>query len=130
MELKIQCRWSEWEIAYIEIERWETERAMVSHTDTHKSSLSRSLGWWFLGKERLKCERVWMTERKRERNSSIYRRSVQHVLASSDLSIHGSTDKSIIFYFNLWTQFKIIIFLLLFIINKILLKKIFKNNIF
>lgn len=66
MELKIQCRWSEWEIAYIEIERWETERAMVSHTDTHKSSLSRSLGWWFCEKRDWnvkECE--WQRERER-----------------------------------------------------------------
>lgn len=110
----------------------ERQREQWSVTLTHTKVLSLSLTrLMVLGKERLKCERVWMTERKRERNSSIYRRrSVQHVLAFSDLSIHGSTDKSIIFYFNLWTQFKIIIFLLLFIINKILLKKIFKNNIF
>lgn len=66
MELKIQCRWSEWEIAYIEIKRWETERAMVSHTDTHKSSLSRSLGWWFWEKRDWnvkECE--WQRERER-----------------------------------------------------------------
>lgn len=66
MELKIQCRWSEWEIAYIEIKRWETERAMVSHTDTHKSSLSRSLGWWFCEKRDWnvkECE--WQRERER-----------------------------------------------------------------
>lgn len=44
----------------------ETERAMVSHTDTHKSSLSRSLGWWFREKRDWnvkECE--WQRERER-----------------------------------------------------------------
>ena len=97
-----------------------------SHWHTQKFSLSLTR-LMVLGKERLKCERVWMTERKRERNSSIYRRrSVQHVLAFSDLSIHGSTDKSNIFYFNLWTQFKIIIFFYYLLLIKFFSKKYLK----
>lgn len=62
----MQCRWSEWEIAYIEIERWETERAMVSHTHTHKFSLSYSLslGWWFWDKRETE---MWKSVNDREK---------------------------------------------------------------